>query len=126
MISRGPHFDLGRPIVEVNLCQHNGNKLPPVKSAIRKQDLKSIVFPHAWCMRGNSVQMFLMAPHGEGMCALIDFMLASLYVYVFSIGVGNCGVFHRGWRFDYKIDLFWTFNKYTKSHLNALWWKNKW
>lgn len=39
MISPGPHFDLPGSFVEVNLCQHNGNKPPHVKSAIRKQDL---------------------------------------------------------------------------------------
>lgn len=71
-----------RSIVEVNLCQHNGDKPVRVKSAIQKQDLKSIVFQHAWCMWGNSVQMLLMTSSGECMCALIDFMLDILCISI--------------------------------------------
>lgn len=103
-------------IVEVNLCQHNGNKLPRVKSAVQKQDLKSIVFQHAWCMWGNLVQMLLMTPRGECMCALIDFMLASLCI---SIKAFNGGIFYHCWCFDCNMDLLWMFDKYTKSCFNA-------
>lgn len=74
-------------MVEVNLWEHNGEKPPHVKSAIWKQDLRTIVFQHAWCMWGNLVQMFLMTPHGESMCALIDFIPA-----IPSISIKACNV----------------------------------
>lgn len=101
-----------RSIVEVNLCQHNGNKPRHVKSAVQKQDLKSIVFQHAWRKWGNLLQMSLMTPHRECMCLPIDDMPAALCI---SIKPLNGGLFYHCWCFDCSIDLFQVFNKHTTT-----------
>lgn len=67
-------------------------------------------------MWGNSLQMFLMTPHGECMCALIDFMLA---IQRISIKAFNGGIFYHCGCFDCNIDLLWMLDRYTESSQRA-------